>query len=397
VKTDNVWRRLGDVDPYFGVLTQPEYQFHRLTEQAREEFFRSGEEHVRKMLATLREINPAFSPCRSLDFGCGVGRVTIPLARESTGVLGVDVAPGMLSEAQKNARERGVDNVIFSHVVAGHFNLVHSFIVFQHIAPRRGLQILNDLASRVEPEGMIVLQVPYHRDAPAWRKLATVVKRKEPLINGIVNLAAGRRFTYPTMTMFCYDVRSIFTILRNAGINDIRTILDVPDRGYASMTLYGENRRSRCRRLVGRMRDLRDVGGQFRAEVQVVPRLALLVDIAEDAIHLADGQAGGGGDVLGGNTVVLAEQAQVHERVRQREVELFLQLWQGVGVRRRRPGPDLLRNAQVLRQRVHLRPLYRWAIGFTSADPSPSFTKKPWSYSSWFGVPATTKLSRSAW
>ena len=33
--------------------------------------------------------------------------------------------------------------------------------------------------------------------------------------------------------------------------------------------------------------------------------------------------------------------------------------------------------------------LYRCAIGFTSAAPSPFLTKKPWSYSSRFGVPVT--------
>jgi SAM-dependent methyltransferase len=239
MNTDSVWKRLGDVDPYFGVLTHPKYQSQRLTDEAREEFFRSGEEHVKKTFATVREIDPEFSPCRSLDFGCGVGRVTIPLARESASAVGVDVAPGMLSEAQKNAGERGVDNVSFSHIVAGHFDLIHSFIVFQHIPPRRGLHILNVLASRLESGGMIVLQMPYHRNASALRKLVTVIKRKEPLINGIVNLAAGRRFSFPAMTMFCYDIRSVFTILRDFGIDDIRVFLDVPEGGYASMTLYG--------------------------------------------------------------------------------------------------------------------------------------------------------------
>jgi SAM-dependent methyltransferase len=241
--TDKAWKRFGDIDPYYGVLTQEEYHSNRLAEKSLEEFFKSGEEHVMKTLAILREINPAFTPRRSLDFGCGVGRVTIPLAHKSVSVLGVDVSPGMLSEAQKNATKRGVENANFSHTAEGYFNLVHSFIVLQHIPPHRGLPILEDLASRVEPRGMIVLQVPYHRDASILHKLATAVKRKEPLINGIVNMTGGRRFTYPTMTMFCYDIQAIFTILRTAGFDDIRVTLDAPNQGYENMTLYGENRR----------------------------------------------------------------------------------------------------------------------------------------------------------
>jgi 2-polyprenyl-3-methyl-5-hydroxy-6-metoxy-1,4-benzoquinol methylase len=244
LNTDKVWKRFGDVDPYFGVLTQTEYQANRLTDQARDEFFRSGEDHAQKVLATLREINPAFSPSRTLDFGCGVGRVTLPLARTSACVLGVDVAPGMLSEARKNARERGLDNVRFAHTVDGNFDLVHSFIVLQHIPPHRGMRILDDLVSRVDTGGMLVLQVPYHRDAPVWRRLATVVKRTEPVINGVLNLAQGRRFRYPTMTMFCYDVPAIFGILLRAGIHEIKVTLDAPDLGYASMTLYGEKRQA---------------------------------------------------------------------------------------------------------------------------------------------------------
>jgi SAM-dependent methyltransferase len=240
--TDKTWKRFGDVDPYFGVLTLPQYESHRLTDQARDEFFRSGEEHVLNVLGTLREINPGFCPRRTLDFGCGVGRVTLPLARTSASVLGVDIAPGMLSEARKNARERGLDNVTFADTVDGCFDLIHSFIVLQHIAPRRGMRIISDLVSRVEPGGMIALQVPYHRDAPAWRRLATPVKRKVPVINGIVNLFQGQRFGYPAMTMFCYDIPEILGIFRRAGIYDIRMILESIDTaGYANMMLYGKN------------------------------------------------------------------------------------------------------------------------------------------------------------
>jgi SAM-dependent methyltransferase len=244
VESAKAWKRFGEIDPYFGVLSTPEYRSDKITEAAREEFFLTGEAHVKKVLEKLRGINPAFHPARSLDFGCGVGRITIPLARESASVLGVDVAPGMISEAQKNAHERGAGNVSFAHTVTGQFSLVHSYIVFQHIPPKRGLKVLTDLASRVERGGMIVLQLPYYRDASALRKLATIVKRKDPLINTLGNLAAHRQFNYPTMTMFCYDIPAVLQILSRAGFNDIRLELDKPHQDYAGVILYGENRRA---------------------------------------------------------------------------------------------------------------------------------------------------------
>lgn len=241
MNTDKTWERYGEVDPYFGVLMLNKYHSWALTDQVRDEFFRSGEGYVQILMKTLREINPGFSPISTLDFGCGVGRLTLPLARESASVLGVDVSPGMLSEAHKNSSERGVSNVRFAHEVSGCFDLVHSFIVFQHIPPRRGMRIVRDLVSRVEPGGMAVLQVPYY--ASVWHKLKTRTRHASPIIDRARNLVKGRPLNYPANTMYCYDVPSILDIFRDAGIDDIRIVLDSgAGPNYSSMTLYGWNR-----------------------------------------------------------------------------------------------------------------------------------------------------------
>lgn len=241
LNTDRAWKRYGKVDPYFGVITQSKYHSGTLTNQARDEFFRSGEGHVQIVMKTLQEMNPGFSPTHSIDFGCGVGRVTLPLAFESASVLGVDVSPGMLMEAQKNAIERGVSNVRFAQEVSGRFDLVHSFIVLQHVHPGRGLPIVRDLVSRLEPEGMVVLQVPYY--APTWRRLRTRVEHANPIIRRAYNLVKGRALNYPAMTMYCYSVPAILSIFRDAGIDDIRMVPDsAAGRGYASMTIYGWKR-----------------------------------------------------------------------------------------------------------------------------------------------------------
>jgi 2-polyprenyl-3-methyl-5-hydroxy-6-metoxy-1,4-benzoquinol methylase len=238
LNTDRAWKRYGEVDPYFGVITHKDYHAWALTDEKRENFFRSGEEHVEKVMKILREINPGFSPARTIDFGCGVGRLTLPLARVSTSVIGVDVAPGMLSEAQKNAAERGVSNVEFAHEISGHFDFIHSYIVLQHIPPRRGLPIVRDLVSRVERGGMIALQVPYH--AAPWVKLAIRVKHVNPIIKRTFNLVNGRPWNFPALTMYCYSVPSILAILRDAGIDDIRIVLDsAAGPYYSSMILCG--------------------------------------------------------------------------------------------------------------------------------------------------------------
>jgi trans-aconitate methyltransferase len=242
MNTDKAWKRYGEIDPYFGVFPHANYHSSALTDRATEEFFRSGEAHVQRIMKTLREIDHQFSPSSAVDFGCGVGRVTLPLALEAPSVLGVDVSPGMLSEARKNAIERGVSNVRFAHEVSGRFDLVHSFIVLGHIPPRRGLGILRDLLSRLESGGMIVLQVPYDWHATAWRRLATRVKRVDPITQRVVNLAKRRPLNYPNMAIFSYDLRAILSILRESEIDAMRITLD-SSGDYSNATICGQRAR----------------------------------------------------------------------------------------------------------------------------------------------------------
>src|SRR5215813_8304094 len=141
--TDRTWKKLGEIDPYYGVLSHPRFRAAATEGEIRREFFMSGEDHVERVFATIREnLDPEFAPSRALDFGCGVGRVTIPLARRIAQVVAIDVSDSMLSEANKNCEEAGVRNVTLLKSddglgrLSGDFDFLHSFIVFQHISPR---------------------------------------------------------------------------------------------------------------------------------------------------------------------------------------------------------------------------------------------------------------------
>ena len=73
------------------------------------------------------------------DFGCGVGRLVLPFAHYSREVVGIDISESMLKECEKNLNNRGINNcqLITSDdnlaSLTGSFNLIHSFITFQHI------------------------------------------------------------------------------------------------------------------------------------------------------------------------------------------------------------------------------------------------------------------------
>src|SRR5580700_9118948 len=95
--TDRAWEYFGRENPYFGVLTRDRYSRERLDGDGRAAFFASGEEYVAEMFdTTQKELRPDFQPIRALDFGCGVGRLALPLARRCQEVVGVDVSDSML-------------------------------------------------------------------------------------------------------------------------------------------------------------------------------------------------------------------------------------------------------------------------------------------------------------
>ena len=61
--------------------------------------------------AIRRWVAPRFAPRSALDFGCGVGRLLVPLARRCPSVVGVDVADSMLAQARARCDAVGVTNV----------------------------------------------------------------------------------------------------------------------------------------------------------------------------------------------------------------------------------------------------------------------------------------------
>jgi 2-polyprenyl-3-methyl-5-hydroxy-6-metoxy-1,4-benzoquinol methylase len=150
--SDQDWERLARTDPYYAVLTEPKYH-GELSKSDRAEFFRTGEVHVSEMLSIIRSrLHPTFAPARALDFGCGVGRLLIPLAARCREVTGVDVSPAMLEEARRNCDAAGASHVrlvksedTLAGLEAG-FDFVHSYIVLQHIPVSRGERLVRELA-----------------------------------------------------------------------------------------------------------------------------------------------------------------------------------------------------------------------------------------------------------
>src|SRR5262249_39815985 len=150
------WEMLARKEPYWAVATWEKFRRQNLTADTRQEFFQTGVDHIAFVFETIRShLAPDFKPNSVLDFGCGVGRLLIPLAERCERVVGVDVSDTMLREAQENCHRGGLTNICLlklqdmDSVASRPFDLVHSFIVFQHISPKRGEGLFRSLIQLV--------------------------------------------------------------------------------------------------------------------------------------------------------------------------------------------------------------------------------------------------------
>jgi len=259
-RTDEAWESFGRNNPYFGVLTQDRFSAPNLNEDAKAEFFATGAAYVRSILTVVREeLDPAYQLGRALDFGCGVGRLALPLARVCSSVVGVDISESMLAEAAINAKEQNVENVTFVKGddslsrVSGTFDFIHSFIVFQHIPPQRGTAIFQRLVNLLNQDGIGVLHVTYSfaRGRPSWRKVMDAVKQSLPFAVGIQNVIKGNSFRQPIMQMNEYDINELLRILQEADCHDVH--LRFSETSVEGHPFYGVSLYFRKRALDVRM------------------------------------------------------------------------------------------------------------------------------------------------
>lgn len=219
--TDADWRFLAETDPYFAVLTLDQYHADQIGPAQLDEFYRSGQEDMALALTRIRQQEPGFRSHRALDFGCGVGRLTLAMAGHAADVVGLDIAPGMLAGARKAAQQRGVGNVRFAHDLTpeDRFDWVNSFIVLQHIPPARGMAIIGDLLARLDVGGFCSLHVTLFRIAGA--AAGALRTRTHWFYDGerMQALVEKDRDRTGVMGMYDYDLNRVLAIMIANGIN----------------------------------------------------------------------------------------------------------------------------------------------------------------------------------
>ena len=178
-----VWSGLGEADPHWSVLTEDRYRRTALDAAALAVFRESGVGEVHRLNAWLRRAEWVLPPdAVCAEYGCGVGRITAPLARQFGRVIGFDVSPPHLAEARAALAAEQISNVSFVPVrgpadlaALDGIDLFYSVISLQHSPPPIIEAVLTRAFHGLRPRGCAFFQVPtyaagynydLHRTAP---------------------------------------------------------------------------------------------------------------------------------------------------------------------------------------------------------------------------------------
>ena len=219
------WVQLGADEPWWGVLSAPQFLSANLTEEAKEQFYQQGREEIEWALAKIRESDPEFHPTRALDFGSGLGRLSFAMAPHCEAVLGVDVSPGMLAEAERQRVSRGFSGVSFASFIPddAKFNWANSYIVFQHILPRAGYAVIEDILDHLETGAWTSLQITFAHD----QRDVTSLLRDTSALRYDGEVATVLEFNDTSMgemSMYDYDMNRVLFIFTQNGFSDLRLV-----------------------------------------------------------------------------------------------------------------------------------------------------------------------------
>ncbi len=226
--TDRDWQRLAEQSPYWAVVTHPEFEGETLDATTQEQFFASGEHYVAEVRNRLeKDLGVPTKINAALDFGCGVGRLLIPMRSRAQRAVGVDIAETMRTLCKRHLAEVGFDDtavVASIEEAGGGFDWVNSYIVLQHIPPKRGYSMIAALAAALAPGGALTLHVTAfsHEIKPEWRGWSAPLNQ--------LRWRVSRWFAETgVITMYDYSFSRVLEILVEAGLKSF--ILDHQNHG----------------------------------------------------------------------------------------------------------------------------------------------------------------------
>jgi SAM-dependent methyltransferase len=167
------WALLGEREPHWSVLTHERFKAGEIEENI-DEFYASGEDAVSYFTHAADRAGVNYRDLRRcFELGCGVGRISLRLARIFPELLAVDISAPHLRLAAEAIDRAGLKNVDLRLVdtigkveALPTFDCFISIIVLQHNPPPVIAFLLRTILAKLNPGGLAYFQVPtYRKDA----------------------------------------------------------------------------------------------------------------------------------------------------------------------------------------------------------------------------------------
>lgn len=164
------WDNFGQKDPYFSVLTDPKYHGEEIPKEVLKDFYFSDyskrpSNYLFETLKSLGFTDEKLKEMNILDFGCGVGRNAVHLAKKFKEVLGLDISAEHLKKAAAYVQSQGFENCKFLQSNMdlqkfGMFDVIFSVITIQHIPHPIAYSYMQQMLSMLKPNGYAFLHMP---------------------------------------------------------------------------------------------------------------------------------------------------------------------------------------------------------------------------------------------
>ena len=130
-----------------------------------DEFLSTGEHEIDGLIKYVHTLPVKIGHERVLDFGCGLGRLTRPLAAHFGSAEGHDISQAMIDGAREINSD--ITNTSFRHVPYpplpsrdGRFDLVYCRLVLQHMETEAAMIYIREFVRILKPGGLAVFQCP---------------------------------------------------------------------------------------------------------------------------------------------------------------------------------------------------------------------------------------------
>ncbi len=223
--TDKDWNELAVQDAYYAVLSHPRFSHAEQNPEALKEFFDSGVTWIDNVVGAIRKrLNPAFAPEIGLDFGCGVGRLMVPMAQYCKSVIGIDIADRMRDHCDENLKSRRVRNFVLLKRVSElaerniQVDWINSYIVFQHIPPLETLELLNGMLAQLREAGAISIHITFAKDSRMLEWSTRQVRYYRMSENGLQIIEEQPGPTEAVQSIYDHDMNAVLMTLFRHGI-----------------------------------------------------------------------------------------------------------------------------------------------------------------------------------